>query len=234
MTLVNLFRFFVPPSPSPSADLWSLSPPPPKHSRRYYMHPSWSTLKAFLLCTSKLINIAKENIHTHTHTHTHTHIKPLQSHLKFIFINCEEMISDSKFKSTQHSRHTTIPRLNWICRQQLGDFDIRLNIIPRLVVSLLPMLPLVRQFSLLEVKEPQPEPLTMILFLFLLARIKEMTIWSKTKGRELAFYCCVSVVTASGMEKDSPRKYCLSKQARRVINRRGFWQRWKIEKIIKI
>ena len=163
-----------------------------------------------------------------------THIKPLQSHLKFIFINSEEMISSSKFRSIQQSGHTAIPRLNWICRQQLGDFDIRLNIIPRLVVLLLPMLPLVRQFSLLEVKEPQPEPLTMILFLFLLARIKEMTTWSKTKGRELAFYCCVTVVTASGMEKDSPRKYCLSKQARRVINRRGLWRRWKIEKIIKI
>ena len=226
MTLVNLFHLFVP-SPSLSADLWSLSPPPPKHPRCYYMHPSWSTLKALFLHTSKLANIAKEKKKP-------THIKPLQSHLKFIFINSEEMISGSKFRSIQQSGHTAIPRLNWICRQQLGDFDIRLNIIPRLVVLLLPMLPLVRQFSLLEVKEPQPEPLTMILFLFLLARIKEMTTWSKTKGRELAFYCCVTVVTASGMEKDSPRKYCLSKQARRVINRRGLWWRWKIEKIIKI
>ena len=56
------------------------------------------------------------------------------------------------------------------------DFDIRLTIITQLAVSLLPMLPLVRQFSLLEVKQPQAKHLKLILFLFLLARIKEMTI----------------------------------------------------------
>lgn len=113
------------------------------------------------------------------------------------------------------------PRLNWICRQQLGDFDIRLNTIIQLVVALLPMFPLVRQFSLLEVKQPQPVHLKMRLFLFLLACIKEMTIWSTTRGKKLAPYCTVHVVMAFGVEKDSPRKYCLSKQASRVINRRG-------------
>jgi hypothetical protein len=39
---------------------------------------------------------------------------------------------------------------------------------------------------------------------------------------------------ALGMEKGSPRKYCLSKQAFRVINRRGLSrERRKTQKILK-
>lgn len=74
------------------------------------------------------------------------------------------------------------------------------------------MYPLVRQFSLLEVKQPQPKHLKMILFLFLLACIREMTIRSTTRGKELTFYYTVHVVMVLGVEKDSPRKGCLSKQ----------------------
>lgn len=138
---------------------------PLKYPRFYATDHSWSVSKALITYskayTDSLAGRGTEN---------------LQQHVKLPLVKFGEVtFNNRKFTCTHCIGHTEIPQLNEICRQQLGDFDIRLNTIIQLVVSLLPMLPLVRQFSFLEVKQPQPKHLKMILFQFLLASIKEMT-----------------------------------------------------------